>query len=170
MNIPVKNIRIPSYIFREDTNPFAFDARSKKSLAKVAFAIKNAIEEVADKNKILIRGIQSGKHGTDREALVDKIIQEGADGYSEEVDGHGILFAAHYDGLQTIEFILAGFHEFKPKCEERPQYPIDVWMIFDESAFKNIKYVHPRHSTTANDKWQIVDLRDHGLHGVIVIN
>jgi hypothetical protein len=170
MGIHIKYIQIPTYTFPEDINPFAFDAQPKQSIAKIAHTVNDSIAEVANKRKLLIRGIQSSKHVEAREKLVKKIIDDGSDGYSETLNGHGVLFAAPYNGSQTIEFILAGFHEFKPKCEERPQYPVDVWMIFDESAYKNIEYIHPRHGTKANDKWQVVDNTNTGLIGLIVIN
>lgn len=166
----IKRVQIQGYVFPESVNPFAFDAQQKESLAEVAVAIDDAIQKIAKKNRVLIRGIQSGKHDGDREILVQKIIQEGTDGYSEEQDSHRVIFAAPYDGLRTIKFILSGFHEFKPKCEERPQYPVDIWMVFSESAFKNIEYIHPKHNTKANDKWQVLDEANIGLIGVIIIN
>jgi len=170
MDIPIKNVQIQAYIFPEDANPFAFDARPKRSMDEIAIGVKVALEVIAGSHKVLIRGIQSGKHSEDRKSLVEKIIQEGSDGYSEKQDGNGVLFAAPYEGLQTLEFILAGFHEFKPKCEERPHFPVDIWMLFDKSAFKNIEYAHPRHNTIANDKWQIIDNTNNGLIGLIAIN
>jgi hypothetical protein len=170
MDIPIKNIQIQTYAFPEDSNPFAFDALLKRPIDEIATELKVALEAIVGSHKVLIRGIQSGRHSEDRKILVRKIIKEGSDGYSEKQDGNGVLFAAPYEGLQTLEFILAGFHEFKPKCEERPQYPVDIWMIFDESAFKNIEYIHPRHNTKANDKWQIVDNTNNGLIGLVTIN
>lgn len=170
MVISLNNIRIPDYTFLEDENPFAFDAHPKKSIAKIATELNIALEAAIGGYKVLIRGIQSCKHNEERSKLVKEIMREGSDGRLENPETSGVLFAAPYEGLQTVEAILAGFHEFKPKCEERPQYPVDIWMIFDKSEFKNIEYIHPRHNTIARDKWQALDNTNNSLISLMIIN
>lgn len=162
-------ITVTEYAFPSNANPFAFDAQPKKPISEIAEAINDNVEKIV-KGDTLIRGIQSGKYDLNRDDLIDRIARSGSDAYSEIDNGREILFAAPYSGKQTLDTILSGFHEFKPKCEERPQYPVDIWMVFDQNAFENIKYVHPRHNVIANDKWQIKDRGFLGLQVIIVVN
>ena len=171
MGIKFTSTAIDDYIFPKDSNSFAFDAKPQKTTKIIARKINDAIEKYFDNNNVLVRGIQSGKHkDIDRSELIKNISMTGSDGYSEELDGLGVIFATPYIGLITIETILSGFHEFKPKCEERPQYPVDIWMIFDKNVFNNIEYIHPGQNVKANDKWQIKNKSDNGLKGLLVIN
>lgn len=169
MKPQIIQIFVTEYQFPSDTNPFAFDAQSKNTVTAIAQAIVGSVEKLA-KDSSLIRGIQSGKHDLGRDELIESIIRNGSDGNSEIVNEKGVLFAAPYYGMQTIETILSGFHEFKPKCEERPQYPVDIWMIYNQAAFENITYLHARHNVIANDKWQMRKKEFSELMGIVIVN
>ncbi|MDZ7785558.1 MAG: hypothetical protein U5L95_00350 [Candidatus Saccharibacteria bacterium] len=72
------------------------------------------------------------------------------------------IYAAPFQ-KDVIKKILEGFHAYKPKCEERPQHPVDIWMIFDMNAYENIEYLHPRHKVVSRDKWELKKDHESGL-------
>ncbi len=167
----IKKLDIDKYRFSPDTNTFAFDANSRLSIDDIAADISNLIDSSFQGSQILIRGIQSEKHSEkfNRDDLIEFIQQHGSDNY-EKINGDDIIFAAKYKGIESIKDILSGFHVYKPKCDEIPQYPIDVWMIFDLNAFENISYIHPRHNVVAADKWKRKTSDQSGLLGLLIIN
>lgn len=166
-SIPVKHIEIPEYVFDTDLNPFAWDSKNQQPINLIAQAINEALKQNFSMNGAIVRGIQSGHHELNRDELVGLIINNGSDSYKDTATRE--IFAKEFtDG--TLEAILSGFHVFKPKSEERPQYPVDVWIIFDQNAFENIEYLHPRHNTIARDKWRLKDSRNNGLQGVLTVN
>jgi|GEM_PF-550497 len=166
---PVYTVSIRDYTFDTTTNPFAFDAVEPLSIGPIADAIDTAIRtHVAIDRPALVRGIQAGKHGGHtRQELVSSILVNGSDHYdtTHATDLHAAPYA---DG--TIASILGGFHVWKPKCEDRPQHIVDIWMVFDASAFDNIEYMHPRHHVIAHDRWRLRGTNDKGLVAVIVVN
>jgi small GTP-binding protein len=140
-------LSIDKYAFIPSTNPFAFDTINRLPIDDIAADISKLIDSNFQGSQIIIRGIQSGKHSEkfNRDDLTEFIQQHGSDNY-ENIDGDDIIFAAKYNGIESIQEILSGFHVYKPKCNEIPQYPVDIWMIFDLNAFENISYIHPRHN------------------------
>ena len=172
MEILVKYIDIPDYQFDINTNPFAFDAKPQRLLTGVAKTINHAINTNFNTSDLLIRGIQSSQHLNiyTRDELIEIIKKEGSDFYSNDISEQDVIFAAPYESGASIESILAGFHIYKPKCEELPQYPVDIWMIFDAGAYENIEYIHPRHGVVAQDKWQLKKSGTAGLMGILVVN
>lgn len=163
-----KYVDIPKYIFQDDTNPFSFDANPRLSVEAIASMIVTAIHDVVGQETVLVRGVQSGHHHVSREELISKIRQKGSDLY--EVDSNReTIYAAIFEP-NTIKEILEGFHTYKPKCEEKPQYPVDVWLIYDAKVYKNVAYMHPRHKVLANDKWMRKDNSKSGLLAIIIVN
>jgi hypothetical protein len=165
----VKKLDIDKYSFSPDTNPFAFDTNNRLSIDDIAADISKLIDSNFQGSQILIRGIQSGKHSEkfNRYDLTEFIQQHGSDNY--ENDGDDTIFAAKYNGIESIKEVLSGFHVYKPKCAEIPQYPVDVWMIFDVNSFENISYIHPRHNVVAADKWNRKTSDQSGLLGRLII-
>lgn len=162
----VARVQLAVYSFDSSTNPFAWDAENQQSIEEIAAGIDKYLKSIFEMENTLVRGIQSDHHDIDREGLINRIIKNGSDSYEE--NGTSEVFAAEY-GDNTIKTILSGFHVFKPKCEERPQHRVDIWIIFDKSAFENVEYIHPRHNTVAKDKWRLRDPSNSGLKGVLVI-
>ena len=164
---PIVRVEIPEYIFDASTNPFAWDAENPQPTGDIIEAIEKALRDNFDMNHTLIRGVQSANHPMARDELIALIAENGSDAYKNT--DQTALFAKEFDH-QTLVEIINGFHIFKPKCEEIPQNPVDVWMIFDRDKFDNIEYLHPRHKVIARDKWQPKDSADRGLKGILVIN
>ena len=79
------------------------------------------------------------------------------------------MYAAPFEAGITKK-ILEGFHKYKPKCEERPQYPVDIWMIYDKDSFDNIEYMHPRLKVMAKDKWKQKKANNKSLLKLIIVN
>ncbi len=53
--------------------------------------------------------------------------------------------------------ILEGFHLLKPKSLEKPQYPADIWMIYDPEKLENVEYLHQRYNVIARDGYLFKD-------------
>lgn len=166
----VINLTIPSYTFNQSENPYAFDNESPKSLKGVAQKIEKSIEDNFGHTTLLIRGVQAGHHrDISKNDLVRLITKNGRDVYGDGGSVSSFIYAAPFEEGAILE-ILSGFHTYKPKCEEIPQNPVDIWMIFDLNSYKNIEYIHPRHNIVAKDCWEPKTKGDWGLLGVVVIS
>lgn len=166
-SIPVVFLSIPEYFFESSINDFAWDAVERKSVDNIASIIDDGLRRNFSMGKTLVRGIQSVRHDLRRDELIGLIIKNGSDYYRDS--GATDIFATEFDE-DSVKMILEGFHMFKPKCAESPQYIVDVWMVFDQNSFDNVEYLHPRHKTIANDKWRVKHPKDNGLRGILVIN
>lgn len=154
MSAEIQKVQIDDYHFIGKNNPYEGDGSEQPiALVKVARQIAAAINNVSAQNpKLLVRGVQSGKYVGTKKQLLEKIPQEGRE-FANKGEPNTI-YAAPYEGECTLLHILEGFHKYKPKCEERPQYPVDIWLLFDAGAYSNIEYLHPRHNVVARDKWK----------------
>lgn len=161
---------IPKYVFVGDSNPYAFNANSPKSLSEIASKIEHTIKDNLNTQNTLIRGIQSGYHKKiSRDELINLILKNGQDTYDDNADMSGIIHAVPFeDGV--VEQILSGFHVYKPKCEELPQYPVDIWMVFDANAYENVEYIHPRHHVLTRDRWKLKPKTVDGLKGIFIVS
>ncbi len=170
MNIKTIKLKVNEYGFGKNNNPYEInDKQQPVSLSKVANKISESIDSLnTNKLSILVRGIQSGKHKATTDQLLERILKDGVE--LEDVKKPNTIFAAPYHNEGTILQILEGFHKYKPKCEERPQYIVDIWMVFKLDAYDNIEYLHPRHKVIARDKWKRKSPENTGLIGVVIIN
>lgn len=161
-------LKIQRYIFDDTHNPYAFNNEQRQSVEPIAKKIEQAVVNSFDADSILVRGVQSGHHTEmSKKLFVDAIIRNSSDMLNSDASEEGMIHAAPYEpGI--ITGILEGFHVYRPKCEERPQYPVDVWMVFDKKAFDNIRYIHPRHHVPAKDRWKPKS-KTQGLLGIIIL-
>jgi len=165
----IKEITIPDYIFDGQSNPYEFNKKSPKSLQTIADGIESAIVQKFGSNGIIIRGVQSGHHkNMSREELINSIIKNGTDSFGSKGENNIIYAAPFENGI--VRKLLEGFHTYKPKCEERPQYPVDIWMVFNKSSYNNVEYMHPRHKVIAKDRWKIKSNQKSVLKALIIVN
>jgi len=168
MKVIINKIGIDKYSFGTNNNPYEYGNTDQPiALADIAKQISAEIDSSVAFGGLIIRGIQSGKHDLSKEDLLQVIIKNGRE--YESTAEPNTIFAALYESRDTILHILEGFHKYKPKSEERPQYPVDIWLIFDARAYENIEYLHPRYNVLARDKWKRVDPTETGLVEVIVL-
>lgn len=171
----ISYLNIPEYIFDINNNPYAFNIDNPLSLEPIAEKLNRKISTRFQSKNILIRALQSKHYSVDRESLLEGIINNGGDFYLSQklsVD-HNIMYAMNFMPWQedsTILSNLEGFHKYKPKYEERPQYTMDIWMVFDAQCYENVAYLHPRHKVVAKDKWRALDVEKTGLLRIIVVN
>lgn len=170
MNIKTIKFKVNEYGFGKNDNPYEInDKQQPISLSKVANKISESIDNLnSNKLSILVRGVQSGKHKATTDQLLERILTNGTE--LDDARNSHTIFAAPYRNEGTILQILEGFHKYKPKCEERPQYIVDIWMVFELDAYDNIEYLHPRHNVIARDKWKRKSPKNTGLIGVVLIN
>ena len=164
----VSYLTIPGYIFDINDNPYAFSLDSPLPLKPIAEKLDQEILARFQSKNILIRAIQSGHYSMNREASLDSIINNGGDFHLNQASLAYAMSFMPWQKDSTILSNLEGFHKYKPKREERPQNPADIWMIFDAKCYKNIEYIHPRHKVITRDKWQVLDVNKTGLLRIII--
>lgn len=170
----IVRIAIPEYTYDTNENPFAFDSEQPKNLSRIADRLDVEIMGRFGGSNILVRAVQSGHFTLQCNQLIKSIVAHGGDYVFRRGDEvPGIMYAQGFEpwtSESTILTILEGFHRFKPKSEERPQYPVDIWMVFDAYEYENEEYLHPRHNVTARDKWKAKSSVRLGLQTVFVVN
>ena len=170
----IVHILIPEYEYTTGGNPFAFDAKQPRDLASVAEKLNKEIRERFEGKNILVRAVQSGHFTLRRGQLVKSIVAHGGDHVFRRADkAAGDIYALGFKpwtSESTVLKTLEGFHKFKPKSEERPHYPVDIWMVFDAASYENVEYLHPRHQVITRDKWRAESPSESGLQTVFVIN
>jgi len=136
------------------------------------------VENFADMN-IVLRGIQSEKHDLPKEELVKYILDTGTDYYQSDSDNAVKVSDKKIDmfGLKCKVIApialptLQGFHIFKPKCLEKPQRKIDIWMVYDAAQLENVEYMHSHYNVIAHDGYVFKDQNDKqsALIGLLII-
>ncbi|NLA42930.1 hypothetical protein GX865_02105 [Candidatus Saccharibacteria bacterium] len=126
----------------------------------VSTSLRDSIAEHFKGYSILLRGVQSAYHDISREDFIKEILRTGTDriGGQESLVDDIDFYAAYYDSFSTdddVARLFGGFHTFKPKCEQRPQYPADIWLVYDATRYMNVSYIHPRHNVVARDGWRL---------------
>lgn len=180
----ISRLRVDDYKFDEATNPFAFDAREKRDLDSIARAIDvEVLRRFADQ-AILVRGVQSGKKRAvlSREDYLAKILETGTDKiFSKSDDDRSFLgeskadfHAGAYASFSKDDTVgeIFNLHIYKPGCDDRPQLPIDIFLIYDADDYDVVEYLHQRHKVLVRDAYKLKTGRDRAasLIGVIVIN
>jgi len=168
MSIKPKYIACQDYRFSNNLN-----------LNKVASNIDSVLLENFRGQNIVLRGIQSEKHNLPKDELIQLIVETGSDRYdldnSNEVkvsDKDIDLFGLACKVIAPITLpILEGFHKYKPKSLERPQYRVDIWMIYDASKLENVEYSHSYYDAKARDGYVFKNpqKKTEALLGLIVI-
>lgn len=170
----IVHLAIPEYKYDIKENPFAFDAEQPRDVAPIADRLNVEITERFEGKNILVRAVQCGHFTLQRHQLIKSIVAHGGDQVfrrgNEVSDTIYALGFEPWTKESTVLKTLEGFHKFKPKSEERPHYPVDIWMIFDAENYENVEYLHPRHGVTARDKWQAKSPSNLGLQTVFVVN
>jgi len=128
---------------------------------------------------IVLRGIQSDKHKLRKPELVKYILDTGTDYYQTDSDNAVKVSDKKIDmfglGCKAIIPItlptLQGFHILKPKCLEKPQQKIDIWMVYDASQLENVEYMHSYHHVMARDGYVFKkpDDKQSALIGLLII-
>ena len=117
-----------------------------------------------------------------RNELIDGIIETGSDynqvesnNAPQKPDAKIDMYAAKFTPFNNKSSVLSlfeAFHRWRPKCDERPQYPIDLVLIYDYDFYENVRYVHPRYGSMADDAYKLKNGRNQAdsLRYVLVIN
>ncbi len=165
-------------IIRFECPEYNFD--HNPDLKKIGKIIDEKLyDNFADK-EIILRCVQSGKHKSKQE-LIDHIINSGSDYYETDSDKAANMTDRKIDlygyactvGKTDIGFhMLEGFHLLKPKCLEKPQYSVDIWMIYDPEQLENVEYLHRRYNVIARDGYIFKDdgNKQKALIGLMIIN
>lgn len=177
------HVSIPQYVFSEsDSNPYRYDATPQVSLRPIADVLDALMYHEFDGVGILVRGVQSARQSQTRHQLVEHIKQCGTDRYEMQDAGmqkvedvSADMFAAEYLPWTRQSSLLAlfeGFHVYKPKCDEVPQTPIDIVMVYNADAYDQVEYVNSRHGGIGRDAYMLKSgyMRRETLLAIILIN
>jgi hypothetical protein len=151
-------------------------------LNQVSSQIDDALLANFPDKTVVLRGVQSAKHSLSPEELADKIVQTGTDRADKSsqhlvdsadrpVDFYGKECLINQKNRPFVLSILEGFHKYKPMSLERPQYPVDVWMIYDARQLDNVEYIHKKYGVKTRDGYLFKhpDDKPATLLGAIVI-
>ena len=169
MSSKLLHIQCPEYKFDENLN-----------LKKAGQCIDAALIDSFVNKNVVLRGIQSGKHEIPKDKIIEQILKTGSDRFESEnsnevkvsdidIDLFGL--ACKIAGSISLP-ILDGFHKWKPKCLERPQRRLDIWMIYDANQLENVEYFHNHYKVMAHDGYVFKDPKHKtkALLGVLVID
>lgn len=166
-------------IFQIDCPEYNFE--TMPDLKAIGQKIEGSIVNEFNGQHVILRCVQSGKHNHSKQELIDHILSNGTDYYQsgnenatnmadKKIDTYG------YDctvGKSDIGYhMLEGFHLLKPKCLEKPQYPVDIWMIYDPDQLENVEYLHQRYNVIARDAYIFKDPanKTEALKGIFIIS
>jgi hypothetical protein len=134
-------------------------------IKKVSQKIDTALLDNFPGQSIVLRAVQSEKCTLDKGDLINYIKRTGVDRYETSAASYVDVSDTKIDlfGMKCIVKgdislpILKGFHIYKPKSLERPQYKLDIWMVYDAIKLKNVEYFHKAYKVTAKDGYVFRD-------------
>jgi len=166
----VIRINCPDYVVGENLD-----------LEKVSKCVAKVLQKNFQGKKIILRGIQSKKHATPKEQLIQKILDNGTDRNDLECADEAKVNDKPIDlfgysceigtSLPNVLPLLEGFHKWKPKALERPQHQVDLWLVYEASQLKNVEYTHGLYGVKANDGYIFKEpqSKSEALLGIVVI-
>lgn len=180
----ISQLKIDEYKFDENTNPFAFNADKKQDLTPIIKIIDTEIWRRFARRHILVRGVQSGKkrNQISRDDYLVKILKTGTDKiFDESGDERDYLgeikadfHAGEYMNFSQNDTVggIFNLHVYKPGCEDRPQLPIDIFLIYNADDYEAVEYMHQRHKVLVKDAYKLKSGCDRvkSLLGVIIVN
>ena len=154
----IVNVDCPEYSVTSE-NPYRYDASPPHPLDTIAATIEAPIRQHFMGRNILLRGIQSTHFDTsDRQQLIKEIVARGGDIFTvRSTDPTYDMHARRCDNYNGEEILtlLQAFHTYKPKCDELPLAPVDIWQVFAAESYEEIEYLHPRHKVSTRDRYKL---------------
>lgn len=136
-------IAIPAYDYDFSTNPFVGMAPHMTYTYEVSRHLDVTFLHRFMYQDIVVCGLRSREFVPEqkRAAFIKHIRQTG--GVPQVADSDvpyefaGVKFSPYVEYHTTAAFF-ARYHKQPPLSEERPHYPLDVWMIFDANAYEEV--------------------------------
>ncbi|MBB1563713.1 hypothetical protein HG434_000370, partial [Candidatus Saccharibacteria bacterium] len=154
----IVNVDCPEYSVTPE-NPYRYDANPPRPLDTIAATIEVPIRQHFTGQNILLRGIQSAHFDTsDRQQFIKEIVARGGDIFTvRSTDPTYDMHARRCDNYNGEEILtlLQAFHTYKPKCDELPLAPVDIWQVFAAESYEEIEYLHPRHKVSTRDRYKL---------------
>ncbi len=137
------HLSIPAYVYDFMTNPFLGMGPTVRRTYEISRHIDVVFLHRFMYHDILVCGIRSREHTDERgrAAFVKHIRDTGGmilDG--DEADMYDFLAMrfSPYVASDTTAAWFTRYHKQEPYSRERPQWPIDVWMIYDADAYEPV--------------------------------
>ena len=136
------HIDIPAYRYDFADNPFVGMGPNRTKTYEISRYVDIVFLHRFMYQEIIVCGLQSRKYTneTGRAAFIKRIRETGGlplnqDGSEPEVLGRAFV---PYMPYHTTDAFFRLYHTVMPRVAERPHYPLDVWLIFDENAYQEI--------------------------------
>ncbi|QQS21571.1 hypothetical protein IPM09_03525 [Candidatus Saccharibacteria bacterium] len=136
---------IPEYNYDFSTNPFVGMGPATRRTYAISRYLDVVFLHRFMYQDILVCGVRSRDFvdEPERAAWVRHISQTGGIRLDESDTSYDILalkFAPYVASDTTAAWMLL-YHKQEPHSTQRPHYPLDVWMIYDANAYKEIEGV-----------------------------
>ena len=136
------HIDIPAYRYDFADNPFVGMGPNRTKTYESSRYVDIVFLHRFMYQEIIVCGLQSRKFTNEigRAAFIKRIRETGGlplnrDGSEPEVLGRAFV---PYMSYHTTDAFFRLYHTVMPRVAERPHYPLDVWLIFDENAYQEV--------------------------------
>lgn len=136
------HIDIPAYRYDFANNPFVGMGPNRTKTYEISRYVDIVFLHRFMYQEIIVCGLQSRKFTNEagRAAFIKRIRETGGlplnrDGSEPEVLGRAFV---PYMPYHTTDAFFRLYHTVMPRVAERPHYPLDVWLIFDENAYQEV--------------------------------
>lgn len=132
------HLDIPEYHYDFNTNPFVgMDAHRRRTYAISRYLDVVFMHRFMFQN-IIVCGLQSRKfvNEINRSSFIKQIRERG--GIPIEPGIPYDILGQRFSPLMTsstVSAMLYLYHKQTPRSEERPQYPLDLWLVYDSASF-----------------------------------
>lgn len=135
----VMHIALEAYGYDFATNPFLTSGpRGRKVYAIARYLDVTFLHHYMYQN-ILVCGLRSREFAgeSSRAKFIKHLRESGGDAvrHEESYDFLALKFSPYVEYHSTLP-IFQFYHEQSPHTEERPQYPLDAWVIYDAEAYE----------------------------------
>lgn len=139
----VLHIDIPDYQYDTDMNPFLGTGPQVTRIFQVARVIDVVLLHRFMFHDILVCGLRSMDYAQlhTRASFVQRVSESGGGiVLADEDSGYDIeaMRFAPYVASYSVGSWLERYHKSPSHCDERPHYPVDLWLIYDEHAYARV--------------------------------
>lgn len=138
----VMRISLDAYEYDFSTNPFVeHGPRAVKTYSIARYLDVTFLHRYICQN-ILVCGIRSREFTNERgrAKFIKRLLETGGDAVRDDdakFDFLALKFVPYFTSDSTLE-LFDFYHKLSPHADERPQYPIDAWVIYDANSYEPI--------------------------------
>ncbi len=135
----VMRIALEAYEYNFTTNPFVSDGPHVVRTYSIARYLDVTFLHRYMYQNILVCGIRSREFANERSRakFIKRLLETGGDAIrsdDQKYDFLALQFAPYVASDSTLA-LFDYYHKQSPHADERPQYPIDAWVIYDADSY-----------------------------------